>query len=105
LSNAVKYSDGRGEVVVECEEAEDCCIISIKDQGIGIPKEEIQKLNDGFYRASNTNGVSGNGLGLFIVRQFLEHLNGKLELVSELNLGTCATIRLPKKYEEKSIVN
>ena len=105
LSNAVKYSDGRGEVVVECEEEEDCCIISIKDQGIGVPKEEIQKLSNGFYRASNTNGVSGNGLGLFIVRQFLEHLNGKLELVSELNLGTCATIRLPKKYEEKSIVN
>jgi signal transduction histidine kinase len=105
LSNAVKYSDGHGEVVIECEEVEDCCVIKIKDQGRGIPKEEIQKLSNGFYRASNTNGVSGNGLGLFIVRQFLEHLNGKLELVSELDFGTCATIRLPKRYEEKSIAD
>lgn len=105
VSNAIKYSDGKGEVVIECDEDNDNCIISIKDQGRGIPKEEFHKLNNGFYRATNTNGVTGNGLGLFIVRQFLEHLNGKLELESELNLGTCATIRLPKKYEEKSIVD
>jgi PAS domain S-box-containing protein len=105
VSNAVKYSDGNGEVVIECDEDEDACMIKVKDQGRGIPREELHKLSNGFYRASNSGDVSGNGLGLFIVRQFLEHLNGKLELASELNLGTCATIRLPKKYEEKSIAD
>ena len=105
VSNAVKYSDGNGEVIIDCDEDNDYCIISVKDQGRGIPPEELHKLSNGFYRASNSGGVSGNGLGLFIVRQFLEHLNGKLELASELNLGTCATIRLPKKYEEKSIAD
>lgn len=105
VSNAVKYSDGHGEVIIACDEDKDTCIISVKDQGRGIPPEELHKLSNGFYRASNSGGVSGNGLGLFIVRQFLEHLNGKLELASELNLGTCATIRLPKKYEEKSIAD
>lgn len=105
VSNAVKYSDGNGEVVIDCDEDKDTCIISVKDQGRGIPPDELHKLSNGFYRASNSGGVSGNGLGLFIVRQFLEHLNGKLELASELNLGTCATIRLPKKYEEKSITD
>ncbi|NBP05965.1 MAG: PAS domain-containing sensor histidine kinase [Bacteroidetes bacterium] len=105
ISNAVKYSDANGEVVIDCDEDKDTCLISVKDQGRGIPKDELHKLSNGFYRATNSKGIAGNGLGLFIVRQFLEHLNGKLELVSELDLGTCATIRLPKKYEEKSIVN
>ena len=105
VSNAIKYSEGKGEVIIECDEDEDGCIISVKDQGRGIPKEELNKLSNGFYRATNSKGISGHGLGLFIVRQFLEHLNGKLELVSELDLGTCATIRLPKKYEEKSIAD
>ena len=105
IGNAVKYSDGNGEVVIECIDEKSSCAISIKDNGRGIPKEELHKLSQGFYRATNAAGVDGNGLGLFIVRQFLEHLNGQLELESEINFGTCATIRLPKKYEEKSIVN
>jgi PAS domain S-box-containing protein len=90
ISNAVKYSDANGEVVINCDEDKDTCLISVKDQGRGIPKDELHKLSNGFYRATNSKGIAGNGLGLFIVRQFL---------------GTCATIRLPKKYEEKSIVN
>jgi PAS domain S-box-containing protein len=105
ISNALKYSDGNGEVEICCDEDDDTCVISVKDKGRGIPREELHKLSNGLYRATNSKGIAGNGLGLIIVRQFLEHLNGKLELMSELNLGTCATIRLPKKYEEKSIVN
>jgi PAS domain S-box-containing protein len=105
ISNAVKYSKEKGEVLIECGEEKNGCFISIRDYGRGIPKEEIHKLSNGFYRATNATGVNGNGLGLFIARQFLEHLNGNLELESELDLGTCATIRLPKRYEEKSIAD
>jgi signal transduction histidine kinase len=105
ISNAIKYSDGEGEVVIECKDENTVYAISVKDNGRGIPGDELQKLTNGFYRASNTNGVVGNGLGLFIVNQFLEHLHGDFDLVSELNQGTCATIRIPKKYEEKSIIN
>jgi PAS domain S-box-containing protein len=105
ISNAVKYSHEKGEVVIECGEEKSGCFISIRDFGRGIPKEEIHKLSNGFYRATNAKGVDGNGLGLFVARQFLEHLNGNLELESELEIGTCATIRLPKRYEEKSIAD
>jgi PAS domain S-box-containing protein len=105
ISNAIKYSDGKGEVLIECGEDGNFCVISVRDYGRGIPKLEIHKLSNGFYRATNATGVDGNGLGLFITRQFLEHLHGNLKLESELNFGTCVTIRLPKRYEEKSITD
>ena len=69
------------------------CIIKIIDYGIGIPKEDQNKLFNTFYRASNTNGIQGTGLGLHIVKNFVEKNNGKVTLESTLGKGTTVTLQ------------
>lgn len=105
INNAVKYSGPNGVISIYGEDAGTECLITVEDNGRGIPQEELAKLTDGFFRASNATDINGHGLGLYIVNQYLEYLNGKLELDSKLDKGTRATIRLPKVYEEKSIID
>jgi PAS domain S-box-containing protein len=105
INNAVKYSGPDASISINGEEDESWCVITVEDNGRGIPQEELEKLTDGFFRASNATDVNGSGLGLYIVNQYLQFLNGKLELDSKLDEGTRATIRLPKKYEEKSVID
>jgi signal transduction histidine kinase len=67
--------------------------VEIIDFGIGIPEEDQPKLFNTFYRASNTEGITGTGLGLYIVKTFILSI---IELESQLGKGTKATLRLPK---------
>ncbi|RRB06912.1 sensor histidine kinase [Larkinella rosea] len=102
LSNAVKYS-GPGSTVfvrVHCEENERQLRLSIKDQGMGISKEDQEHLFERFFRAANVTDISGTGLGLHIVGRYVELMGGELTLQSELNQGTTVTLTLP--YENHS---
>jgi signal transduction histidine kinase len=65
------------------------------DNGIGIPEEEIKKIFEPFYRASNALSVRGSGIGLQLVQQIIKNHNGEIEISSSLNKGTTVTIRLP----------
>ena len=69
--------------------------ISIKDEGIGIPERDQKYLFERFFRASNVSNIQGTGLGLTIVKRYVELLNGTLTFSSEHNKGSEFTVTLP----------
>jgi signal transduction histidine kinase len=95
LSNACKYSpqDSIVELEVHCQPSE--IVLSVRDRGIGISPEEIPKLFDSFYRASNVGKIKGTGLGLAIVKQYVELHQGAIAVESKVNAGTVFTVTLP----------
>ncbi len=97
ISNAIKFSQRGGEVIVSLDVADDSEYVklSVRDYGIGIPKDEIDKLFTQFYRASNTSEIPGTGLGLSIVKEFIELHNGKISVTSVPNEGTFFVVLLP----------
>ena len=95
LSNAFKYSEGCGNVKLNLSIVNDSVQIDVIDNGIGIPKEDQSKLFNTFYRASNSNGIQGTGLGLYIIRMFTKKNSGRVYLESELGKGTKVTLRFP----------
>lgn len=95
LSNAFKYSEGFGDVFLDLFVDSSEIVIQIRDLGIGIPDEDQSKLFNTFYRASNTNGIQGTGLGLYIVKTFTEKNSGKIKLESQLRKGTRVTLEFP----------
>ncbi|MFN5319317.1 MAG: sensor histidine kinase, partial [Bacteroidia bacterium] len=75
--------------------------LSVEDSGIGIPSEEIHRLFDSFYRASNADCIGGTGLGLVVVKKLTELHGGKVDVKSELNQGSLFTITLPNCTHEE----
>jgi signal transduction histidine kinase len=102
LSNAVKYSDAkktRCYIRIETFSNDEEFSITIADNGIGIAQENISRIFDIFFRA--TSEASGTGLGLHIVKDTIERLNGKIEVQSQLGLGTQFKICLPNRLLSK----
>lgn len=95
LANGFKYSKGCGDVILNLFTTQDVVVVEVIDFGIGIPEEDQEKLFNTFYRASNTNGISGTGLGLYIVKTFTEMNSGSIELESKLGEGTKVTLQFP----------
>lgn len=96
LNNAFKYSEDSGNVFLKLKEYKSKIQIEITDFGIGIPEEDQPKLFNTFFRASNTNGIQGTGLGLYIVKTFIEKNSGTIKLESQLGKGTTVILELPK---------
>lgn len=97
VSNAIKFSPENKEIFVDTENIDNHLSIQVTDQGIGIPKEEHEKLFERFFRSSNASNIQGTGLGLSIVAKYVEYMNGKIEFNSELNIGTTFKITIPVK--------
>jgi PAS domain S-box-containing protein len=95
LNNAFKYSQGSGDVSLKLSASASKVTVQIIDQGIGIPEEDQQKLFNTFFRASNTDGIQGTGLGLYIVKTFTERNSGTVKLESVLGKGTTITLEFP----------
>ena len=95
LSNAVKYSpDGgvvRFDAIVQGHEVE----FQVVDRGIGLPEQDIPRLFESFFRASNSGKISGTGLGLSIVKRAVELHGGRIAVASKLGEGTTFTVVLP----------
>jgi signal transduction histidine kinase len=91
ISNAIKYTPSGGEVTLKLFDSEnkDRLCISLSDTGIGIPPDEINKISDEFYRASNVkkNKVEGIGLGLSVVKKIIEQHNGSMKIMSPNGIG------------------
>lgn len=98
ISNAFKYSIGRRDPELIISYLENTIEIQVVDYGLGIPKKDVPNLFTSFFRASNTQSIIGSGLGLVIVKQFTEFLNGTVELKTKENLGT--TVKLTFPYEQ-----
>lgn len=95
ISNAIKYSPENTPIHYNSFISETALIITIKDQGIGIPKEDHDQLFKRFFRAKNATNIKGTGLGLNIVLKYLEMLNGNMTFESEENQGASFTINIP----------
>ena len=100
LNNAFKYSVGFGNVKLNLLSKDNQAIIEVIDNGIGIPDEDQSKLFNTFYRASNSNGIQGTGLGLYIIKTFTEKNSGTVKLESQLGKGTKVTLQFPLKNIE-----
>ncbi|MBZ4188424.1 HAMP domain-containing sensor histidine kinase [Niabella beijingensis] len=94
LMNACKYSDCK-PVLLALALSEKHIITVITDQGIGIPEEEIKNIFNPFFRASNTKGIIGYGIGLPLSQNILRLHKGNIQFHSEVGVGTEVTIRLP----------
>ncbi|MDI5896895.1 PAS domain S-box protein [Flavobacterium yafengii] len=95
LNNAFKYSKGCEDIIFNLFTADDTVVIEIIDFGIGIPEEDQSKLYNTFFRASNTTGIQGTGLGLYIVKTFTTKNSGNVQLESQLGKGTKVTLQFP----------
>lgn len=98
LDNAIKYSEKDTTITLASEKTDHAVVVSIKDQGIGISKEDIPHLFDRFYRADSSHtkvNAPGYGLGLSIAKQIVEKHKGSVKVESELELGTTFLIKLP----------
>ncbi len=95
LNNAFKYSQGSGDVILKLSASASNVNLEIIDRGIGIPEEEQDKLFNTFFRASNSNGIQGTGLGLYIVKTFTEKNSGTIKLESLLGKGTTVSLQFP----------
>lgn len=95
LSNGIKFS-GEGKVIsLETYQEQHQLKIIIKDQGIGIPEEDQQHLFTTFFRAANASNIQGTGLGLTIIKRYVNLLHGEISLHSVLEEGTTITVKLP----------
>ena len=88
ISNAIKYSGENTFIEFNTYTNNGTCIIEVKDNGIGIPDEEQKHLLEPFFRANNTGKIPGTGLGLNIVRQYAQLMNGDITWKSKLDEGT-----------------
>jgi len=97
IDNAVKYTPEFGKIDINVEKSDKNITIIIEDSGVGIPKEELNRLFVKFFRASNIVKLQteGNGLGLFIVKNIIENHGGSIKIESEEGKGTKATVTLP----------
>ncbi|QWV95603.1 response regulator [Geomonas oryzisoli] len=102
IDNAIKFSKETGVVCVTLRNLEDQCEITVQDDGIGIPTEQLPKLFEKFYQvdAEHTGQVRGFGLGLFYVREFIRMHGGTVSIDSEENVGTRVVITLPNKASQ-----
>ncbi|MCW5946314.1 MAG: GAF domain-containing protein [Fimbriimonadales bacterium] len=102
VGNAVKYSPGGGKVTVKIEVKDPDVIISISDQGIGIPKDHLPKVFERFHRVHTEDNrkIYGTGLGLFLVKHLVEQIHlGKVWAESELGEGSTFFVQLPLKLD------
>jgi signal transduction histidine kinase len=109
ISNAVKYSPRGGEITIEISEEQrghqEWAILVVRDQGIGIPPAEVERVFEPYYRATNIAGtVSGSGIGLAGTHHIVEQHGGEIAVESEPG-NTAFTVRLPLILEPVEVLD
>jgi len=99
ISNASKYSEAGKSISISCKRKGSKVLFLVSDEGIGIPPEDQKHMFDRFFRASNAGNVQGTGLGLNIVKRYVELLGGSISFTSEYGKGSIFTVSLPSGQE------
>ncbi|WP_319531510.1 PAS-domain containing protein [uncultured Cohaesibacter sp.] len=100
LSNALKYSPPDSRIHVIGQRDDRYLKIEVHDQGVGIPKSELNKIFNKYYRASTSSGIAGTGIGLNFAQMALKEHGGHIEVKSVVGEGSCFTIFLPASLAE-----
>jgi len=97
VGNAIKYTPAAGQVCVDCTYDGEDVILRVADSGIGISKEDLAHIGEEFFRAKNAHlqGIPGTGLGMSIVRQYVDRFEGQMSIASEEGKGSTFTVKLP----------
>jgi two-component system sensor kinase FixL len=95
INNAIKYSGENTFIGFTTEITKKECILTVSDNGIGIPEADQKHLFEAFFRAHNTGTIPGTGLGLNIVARYTHLMNGKINFKSDVNQGTLFTLKFP----------
>ena len=103
IDNAIKFSRENSVIYIQTSLKYEKVFVSVKDTGIGIPKEDQERIFERFYRVdkSHSKEIGGTGLGLSIVKHGVKTLNGRLWLNSEPGQGTEIIMEFPKHHMEK----
>ena len=101
ISNAVKYSESKDHIRISIDTDDSTLSLKVIDKGIGIPVKEQEKLFERFFRASNATNIQGTGLGLTIVKKYLEFIQGKLFFESQENQGSTFCVEVPLVMREE----
>lgn len=104
LSNAIKFTPKHGEVRASVEEEKDKLKLVVRDNGQGIPSDDLPYIFDLFYQAQNPSADVGSGVGLALTNQLVEAMNGTIEVESKVGVGTTFTVSLPLKAARQGAV-
>lgn len=106
LENALQYTPDEGRVSLDLYRQNRSAVISVRDTGIGIAAEQVNKVFDRFWRAdkARTRREGGTGLGLAISAAIAKRHGGRISVTSELNIGTCFLVRIPIFDNKKSLI-
>ncbi|MGE5682995.1 MAG: sensor histidine kinase, partial [Bacillota bacterium] len=95
ISNAVKYTPKEKKVFITAVSSEEEFIFEVKDEGMGIPEKEQERIFEPFTRSRMVQNIKGSGLGLSIVKKAVELMNGTISFVSSEAMGSTFTVKLP----------
>lgn len=96
ITNAIKYTPVNGRIAITLSAQDSCLILRVQDSGLGIPAEELPYVFDRFHRVvSHRKLAAGTGLGLAITKALVEAHDGKIEVTSQVGVGSCFTAYLP----------
>ena len=99
ISNASKYSEPGKLIEITITNAQPDLSIAIRDEGMGIPEEDHKHLFERFFRAGNVSNIQGTGLGLNIVKRYVELLKGKISFTSAYKKGSTFTVSIPSSRD------
>jgi len=105
ISNAIRYSPAESDIQLSLSRRRQRAVFQVTDRGVGILPEDRPFLFEPFHRGKNVSNIPGTGLGLSIVKQFVELLNGEIQVESALEKGTVFRVLLPLVAEGPSEVN
>ena len=105
VSNAIKYTPKGGNVAITAKNSGEFFLISVSDNGIGIPKDDLPRIFERFYRVekSRTSDAGGTGLGLAIAKEIIDAHGGDIKIDSEIGRGTHVDVFIPYKTKLENV--